>query len=393
MIKAILLDLDDTLLTCPDDIFVPAYFKAGSQYLAEKWQIHDIIPTLVAFTKQVHQKPDFHQSITQFANQMIATQTGQSSAYIEEAFNDFYTQCYPALQRYTQNIETAPAFVQWLLDKGFKVVIATNPLYPADPIQQRLAWAGLNPSPDRYNLITSSDNMHFAKPDPAYYMEIIARAGVEPDEALMIGNSLENDILPAQAAGLHTYHLAENPTHPDGALAECWQALRETEYLTERPVTPLTPTMIFAELTGNIGALFGFLKDVHPHYWNQHPDPAEWSIMEIICHLLDSENTTQHPRLQRILNENNPFLVNPQAPAGPNMIQLCDEDGYNAALRWAKRREETVQWLRTLSPEDWQRPANHSIFGPTTLIEMAHFTAQHDRLHLNQLCQTLGRCE
>lgn len=393
MIKAILLDLDDTLLECHDDVFVPAYFKQASHYLSEKWDLADIVQTLVAFTKKVHNKPKHHQSITQFANELITAETGKSLAHIKQAFEDYYANSYPALQSYTKPVSQAPAFVQWLLDQGYKVIIATNPLYPALPIQQRLAWAGLPSDPSCYNLITSSDNMHFAKPNPAYYMEIIARAGVEPDEALMIGNSYENDILPAQTAGLHALHLPENPTHPDGALAECWQILRETDYLNEPVPAALSPKMILAELTGNIGALFGFLEDVHPHYWNQHPDPAEWSIMEIICHLLDSESTTQHPRLQRIMQEHNPFLVNPQAPAGPNAIQLCDEDGFNAALRWAERRQETINWLKTLNPTDWQRPANHSIFGPTTMIEMAHFTAQHDRLHLNQLCQTLGRCE
>lgn len=41
----------------------------------------------------------------------------------------------------------------------------------------------------------------------AYYIEALARVGVEPDETIMVGDSLQNDILPAQQAGLHTLHV------------------------------------------------------------------------------------------------------------------------------------------------------------------------------------------
>ena len=55
-------------------------------------------------------------------------------------------------------------------------------------------------------------------------------------------------------------------------------------------------------------------------------------------------------------------------------------------------RERTIALLAGLRPDQWNRPARHSIFGLTNLLEMAHFTAQHDRLHITQLCQTLGKC-
>jgi len=135
------------------------------------------------------------------------------------------------------------------------------------------------------------------------------------------------------------------------------------------------------------------LRNIPARYWEQHPIPDEWSILQIVCHLLESEQVVQRPRLQRILNEDNPFLRSPQPPPGPHEALACDQSGLRAARRWAAERQKTIMWLRQLSANDWQRPARHSIFGLTTLLEMAHFTAQHDRLHLNQLCQTLGRCE
>jgi hypothetical protein len=62
------------------------------------------------------------------------------------------------------------------------------------------------------------------------------------------------------------------------------------------------------------------------------------------------------------------------------------------ALEFADERERTLAFLAALPPQAWERPARHYIFGPTTLLEMANFVSQHDRMHIAQLCQTIGKC-
>jgi hypothetical protein len=123
------------------------------------------------------------------------------------------------------------------------------------------------------------------------------------------------------------------------------------------------------------------------------PDPNEWSPLEIVCHLRDSERLIQRPRLQRIFTEDNPFISQPPAPPAAGEQDLSVEDGVAALHTFWIERCETIQFIKELSGSDWQRPARHSIFGPTSLLEMAHFTARHDRLHINQLCETVGRCK
>jgi hypothetical protein len=65
----------------------------------------------------------------------------------------------------------------------------------------------------------------------------------------------------------------------------------------------------------------------------------------------------------------------------------------DVAYQFAQERENTLTLLASLTEDDWRRPATHSIFSNTTLLEMAHFTARHDRMHITQICQTLGRCD
>ncbi|NWF68611.1 MAG: HAD-IA family hydrolase [Chloroflexi bacterium] len=392
MIKAVLLDLDNTLLDNPQDVFVVEYLRAVDQYFAEHWQM-SVSGALVKSTRIVLAARDAQQTNTSVVVDVLAKELQRPPKTIMELFEGFYQESYPALQQHSRPVAWAAELIQHLREEYFAVVIATNPLYPAEAIRQRLAWAGLPDTLEYYALVTHGDNMHFAKPDPAYYAEILARVGVEPDEALMVGDSLESDIEPAALVGLHTYHLKTSADGEGaGTLADFYALSIEDNWTNHFPARRLMPAMIEPEMRGNLGALFGMLSQVKDHYWHQHPDRDEWSIMQIICHLLESEQTVQRPRLQRILQEDNPFLTAPRRPAGADAVPCADE-GYQVARAFVAERQTTMQFLRALQHEDWMRPARHSIFGPTTLLEMAHFTAQHDRLHLKQLCRTLGKCE
>jgi hypothetical protein len=146
--------------------------------------------------------------------------------------------------------------------------------------------------------------------------------------------------------------------------------------------------MIAPQLRGNIGALKGLLHNIKPEFWHQHPDPKEWSPYQIVCHLLESEEMTQRPQLEKIIAQDNPFLSQSMVAPTPQ----CDMSESQLVDMFIQARQQTINWLNELPADTWGRIARHSIFGPTTFLEMAHFTAQHDRLHLNQLCQTLKKC-
>ena len=386
MIKAILFDLDDTLLINPDGVFVPRYLQLADQYFSQHWQAEALSRLLLQATRAMMTSDNVRMTNTAVAESLIAHHTGQPIEDVRSVFQQFYTQTYPALRDCIDTVANAAQVVDDARSLGVAVAIATNPLYPEEAIRQRLQWAGVS---GEFALVTSSDNMHFTKPDPAYYAEIIARIGIEPDEAMMIGDSLENDIQPAQRLGLHTYYVGTT-AEADGTLDDFHQLLRGSDWLDDTSMPNYNPAAINPQFRGNLGALFGLLDDVKPHYWLQRPDPNEWSIMQILCHLRESETSVHRSRLERILTEDNPFVSAPPPPGRDD--PPCDEDGMRVAEDFLQQRLETMHWLESLRPEDWQRPANHSIFGMTTFLEMAQFTAQHDRLHISQICQTLGKC-
>lgn len=394
MIKAVLLDLDDTLLSNNDAVFIPAYMQKIEQFLLARTGVRGMGRVVVGTLKAMLESASYEMTNTAVALAEIQKGVPLPQEALNALFEEFYQTDYPALAPLTQPLPHAAALIEWLKTQDMAVVIATNPVYPTTAVTQRLEWGGISAESMGYDFISTGDNMHFTKPQPEYYAELIARVGVEPDEALMVGNSLENDILPAQQLGLHTYHVDPHapPSTTAGTLGTLLAQLKQG-WLAQLKEKPLMHEMILPELRGNLGALFGLLSQVKPHQWTQRPQPREWSILQIVCHLLSRERDVQRPRLEQICLEHNPFMSIPPQDNPPEAGCLPDATPLETARAFVSEREKTLRFLASLSAQDWQKPARHSIFSNTTLLEMAHFTAQHDRMHITQICQTLGRCQ
>lgn len=392
MIKAVLLDLDNTLIHNPDRAFAIAFLHHAETFFSKRLSMTDFrTPFRAAIQAMCSLDADPTQSNHERVVSHLAAASGAPAHDVDAAVDAFYHTVFPQLRECIQPVTGAVDLIHHLQNEGYAVVIATNPLYSAHALELRLEWTGLPTDLDTYAFVTHAENMHTAKPNPAYYAEILARVGIEPDEAVMIGDGDKNDVQPAQQVGIHTYHISPEVTAHSGQLNDFIDAVHDGWLGIYRPHT-LQPAQIEPQLRGNISALYGMTSSIEDRFWSQHPDPNEWSPLQVVCHLYESENTVQRPRLQHILNEDNPFLADPKEPPGPGAFN-CAHNGPAYLRLFTETRMETIAFLSQINADAWQRPARHSIFGPTTLLEMAHFTAQHDRLHLNQLCQTLGKCE
>lgn len=109
--------------------------------------------------------------------------------------------------------------------------------------------------------------------------------------------------------------------------------------------------------------------------------PAEWSMINILEHLIDVE-TRYQVRLERVIKEDRPTVPTLWPDKATQTLDLRLEeliDCFQAA------RLRTLNFLKDLSPEDWQRPAIHETFGETTFWFLVQNLVDHDTLHLNQL--------
>lgn len=208
MLKAILFDLDDTLLGNDMDRFLPGYFallgEHASRYLPRDQFLHE----LMTCTEAMIQNVDPTLSNRDVFWQTFEQRTGMDAAELESFFEQFYRNQFSQLEERTEKRPFAAQLVQFCFDQNLDVVVATNPLFPRIAIDARLAWAGLSVDAYDFSLVTTYENMHAAKPQPAYYAEILGKIGCPPEQALMVGNDWENDILPAHSLGIQTYWLS-----------------------------------------------------------------------------------------------------------------------------------------------------------------------------------------
>jgi putative hydrolase of the HAD superfamily len=98
---------------------------------------------------------------------------------------------------------------------GLPLGIASNAqAYTSHELAAHLGAAGLEPGIFAPDLVLWSWQLGFSKPDPYFFQTLVARLaarGLDPAEVLMVGDRADNDMAPARAAGLMTWHL-----HPQG---------------------------------------------------------------------------------------------------------------------------------------------------------------------------------
>lgn len=205
MIEAILFDLDDTLLGNDIDKFIPHYFGLLGQYAAERIEPQEFFQILQIGTDAMISNQDTAVSNRDVFWSTFEHLSNQDPAEMESFFNIFYATQFNQLEKFTTCLPTANPLIKACFAKGLKVVIATNPLFPRSAIEARLRWAQIPITEFDYNLITTYTNMHAAKPNQSYYLEILDKIDCVPEKALMVGDDWANDIEPATAIGLHTY--------------------------------------------------------------------------------------------------------------------------------------------------------------------------------------------
>lgn len=203
VIKAILFDLDGTLLNVNMGTFLPVYLTKLSAYFAPLIDPDRFITSLLTSTECMIRSTDPNRTNSEVFRENFHRLVQGDIETLLPFFESFYLDVYPQLRSYTEPYPHAPNTVRKAKEKKGMVALATNPVFPLEAIRQRVAWAGLDESD--FSLVTSYENMHYCKPRPEYFREVAALLGVSPAECLMVGNDVDEDIFPAQAAGLKTY--------------------------------------------------------------------------------------------------------------------------------------------------------------------------------------------
>lgn len=192
MLKTILFDLDGTLLPIDTDDFLKHYLKAIAGHAGHLIPPAQLVEQLMASTYAMigNTDPDLTNAVV-FATDFFP-KVDKDPAEIMPVFDAFYRERFPALKA---ACPTAPGIarsvVQAAVDKGYELVLATNPLFPRIAIEERMRWIDVLDMP--WRLVTTYEEMHACKPQPAYYQEILAKIDRTPAECMMVGNDVQED--------------------------------------------------------------------------------------------------------------------------------------------------------------------------------------------------------
>ena len=389
MAITLLIDLDDTLLETNLDVFVPAYYEALSSYLADVAPAKQLIAALQAGVGRMMPNADPSQTLQEVFEAEFYPRLGVEAAPLREKIMRFYREVYPSLGRITRRREGARELVDWARAAGHLVAIATDPLFPMIATAERVRWAGFDPA--EFALISSFGDFHFTKSHPAYYAEMLGRLGWPDQPALMAGDDSERDLLSAKRLGLSTFRFVPNSGGEGSASGDLrtlrqWIEMHESEI---RAPELKSKEAILAVLQSTPAVLRGLTGGLTRADWEREPAPDEWAMIELVCHLRDTEREVHALQIETLLATQDPFVARPDAAYWAKQRRYHGEDGPTALREFAAARMACLERLNAAPADAWSKPARHAIFGPTNFLEVIGFMAEHDRLHVQQAWRTL----
>ncbi len=201
-VKAILFDLDGTLVPMDQDVFVKDYFKRLSAKLAPYgYEPKQLIDTIWKGTAAMIKNN------SELSNEQVFWGVAQS-VYGDKIladkylFDQFYQTEFDKVKAVCGYDPKARQTVYALKKMGYSLALATNPIFPPEATELRIAWAGL--SVNDFEFYTNYENTNCCKPNPDYYKEVAARIGCDPTECLMVGNDVGDDMV-AETIGMKVF--------------------------------------------------------------------------------------------------------------------------------------------------------------------------------------------
>ena len=235
-IKAVLFDLDGTLLPMDQNQFLKGYFGLLTEKMVKSG--YDAATFMKALLTGTDAMVANDGSITNEA--LFWREFGRF--YTEEAlppislFDEFYAEDFPKTKAFCGFGARPRKIVDAVKKKGLLSVLATAPAFPAIATETRMGYVGLSPAD--FSLYTTYENSTYCKPSEGYYREVLSKIGCAPEECLMVGNDVDEDMITEQL-GMQVFLLTpcminrsgkDISTYPQGdfsALAEYLRALNK----------------------------------------------------------------------------------------------------------------------------------------------------------------------
>lgn len=192
-IEVVLFDLDGTLLPMDQDVFVQTYFGLLAKNLSNYgYEPKKLIESIWLGTKSMIMNDGKQTNEKVFWNTM-SNIYGPNVINDESKFESFYINDFPLVKNSCGFDKRANEVIKFLKSKGYRLILATNPIFPRIATEQRIKWAGLDIND--FEFVTTYENSSFSKPNLKYYLEILEKNDYKVENCLMVGNDVAEDMI------------------------------------------------------------------------------------------------------------------------------------------------------------------------------------------------------
>ena len=204
--KTVMFDLDGTLLPMDQDQFTKYYFGLLAKKLAPYgYDAEQLISGIWAGTAAMVKNDGSCTNEEAFWKKFSALM-GEKVVEDKPLFEEFYRVEFQGARASCGFAPQAAGLVAKLKAAGYRVLLATNPIFPAIATENRIRWAGLEP--EDFELYTTYENSCHCKPNPDYYRDILNSMALDPAECLMVGNDATEDTA-AELTGMQVFLLTD----------------------------------------------------------------------------------------------------------------------------------------------------------------------------------------
>ncbi len=206
MLKMILFDLDGTLLPMDQEVFTKDYFKRlAAKLLPHGYQADQLVDGIWAGTAAMVKNDGTCTNEEAFWRRFVQI-FGEKALADKPIFDEYYRVEFQQVAEVCGCSAEAKATIEELKKRGYRIALATNPIFPAIATESRIRWAGLEP--EEFELYTTYENTCYCKPNPDYYRDLLQRLDCQAEECLMIGNDVEEDMI-AESIGMKVFLLTD----------------------------------------------------------------------------------------------------------------------------------------------------------------------------------------
>ena len=195
-IAAVLFDLDGTLIEVDMERFIPIYLRRLAERLRPHAEPQRTLQTMRGAVMAMLGDTLGDCSLEQLLRDRLAAELQIPWSGYQEALAAFCREELAELRPLVRPHPLARALVESCLARGWQVVLATNPIFPREVIEARLAWGELADLP--FRSITSYETSRHCKPHPGFFLDVLATLGLPPRACLMVGNDTSHDLAAGQ---------------------------------------------------------------------------------------------------------------------------------------------------------------------------------------------------